>query len=56
MVKELVKISFLNQGLYEELLTRLITFKLYQLVNETFQVKQRESQKTKQHNYHSAYW
>ena len=39
MVKELVKISFLNQGLYEELVTTLITFKLSELDKETFQVK-----------------
>ena len=41
IVEEIVKIGFMNQGLYEELATKLITFKLSELDKQTFQVKKK---------------
>jgi hypothetical protein len=43
----------MNQGLYEELVTKLINYKLNELDKDTFQVKKTQLIKQKQLNYHN---
>jgi hypothetical protein len=43
----------MNQGLYEELVTKLINYKLNELDKDTFQVKKTQLIKRKQLNYHN---
>ena len=44
----------MNQGLYEELVTKLINYKLNELDKDTFQVKKPLLTKQKQHNYYRS--